>query len=124
MARVRVCGIELPSNKRLEIALTYLFGIGRSRSLKIISELGLSTEDRLVSMSDSDISRLTAFIEGNFVIEGDLRRERDTSIKRLRAIKCYRGLRRFRSLPVRGQRTKTNARTCKGPRRTVANKKK
>ena len=120
----RIAGIDLPRNKRVEYALTYIYGIGLSLSQKIIAEAAVSPSTRVKDLSDSEASQLREIIEKNYKVEGDLRREVKQDIKRLMDIGCYRGLRHRRSLPVRGQSTKQNARTRKGPRRTVAGKKK
>ncbi len=122
----RIAGVDLPREKRVEIGLTYIYGIGRSRSNKILSEAGVSPDTRVRDLSDDEVARISEVItkdEENHV-EGDLRRQLALNIKRLTEIGCYRGIRHRRGLPVRGQKTKTNARTRKGPRRTVANKKK
>ncbi len=122
----RIAGVDLPREKRVEIGLTYIYGIGRSRSNKILSEAGVSPDTRVRDLSDDEVARISDVIakdEENHV-EGDLRRQIALNIKRLTEIGCYRGIRHRRGLPVRGQKTKTNARTRKGPRRTVANKKK
>ena len=119
----RLVGVDLPRNKRLEIALTYIYGIGPARSKKILEVTGISPDLRTDDLTDDDIKQLrNALSEYN--IEGDLRREVAMNIKRLKEIGCYRGIRHRKGLPVRGQKTKTNARTRKGPKRTVANKKK
>lgn len=120
----RLAGVDLPRNKRVEIALTYIFGIGRPRARQICKEVGISDTLRTDSLTDEHIAKMRAIIEGNFKVEGDLRREIGMAIKRLMDLNCYRGTRHRKGLPVRGQRTKSNARTRKGPRRTVANKKK
>jgi small subunit ribosomal protein S13 len=120
----RISGVDLPREKRMEIALTYIFGIGRSRSKEILAETGIDPDLRSKDLSDSDAALIRAFIEGNLRVEGDLRREIQADIRRKVEIGSYEGLRHRRGLPVRGQRTKTNARTRKGPKRTVAGKKK
>lgn len=120
----RLAGVDLPRNKRVEIALTYIFGIGRPRSAKICEEAGIEKTLRTDNLTDEQIAKIRAVIEGNFKVEGDLRREIGLSIKRLMDLNCYRGIRHRKGLPVNGQRTKSNARTRKGPRQTVANKKK
>ncbi|RZS37156.1 SSU ribosomal protein S13P [Herbihabitans rhizosphaerae] len=120
----RVVGVDLPREKRLEIALTYIFGVGKSRSKELLDATGLSPEVRVKDLSDDDVSKLRDYIENNFKVEGDLRREVQADIRRKIEIGCYEGLRWRRGLPVRGQRTKTNARTRKGPKKTVAGKKK
>jgi small subunit ribosomal protein S13 len=128
----RIAGIDLPKNKRIEVALTYIFGIGQSTANQIIKTTGVNPDIRVKDLSDEDIAKLTAEInrlgelDGNKkrLVEGDLRREVALNIKRLIEIGCYRGIRHRKGLPVRGQRTKTNARTRKGPAKTIANKKK
>ena len=120
----RIIGVDIPSNKRLEISLTYLYGIGRSLSCEIIEELGLDPDMRAGKLTEEDISRLNTILQSRFVVEGDLRRQIQNNIKRLMSIHSFRGLRHRLGLPVRGQRTRTNARTRKGKRKTVANKKK
>ncbi len=116
----RIAGVDLPRNKRIEIALTYIYGIGRSRAQEILAATGVNPDTRVHSLSPDDIARLREYISRNYKVEGDLRREVQMNIKRLMDIGCYRGLRHRRGLPVRGQRTRTNARTRKGPRKTVA----
>jgi small subunit ribosomal protein S13 len=120
----RLVGVDLPREKRLEIALTYIFGIGRTRSKEVLNATSLSADIRVKDLTDDDLSKLRDYIEENFKIEGDLRREVQADIRRKIEIGCYEGLRWRRGLPVRGQRTKTNARTRKGPKKTVAGKKK
>ncbi len=120
----RLAGVDLPREKRLEIALTYIFGIGRTRSKELLGATGLSPDLRVKDLSDEDVLKLRDYIEENFKVEGDLRREVQADIRRKMEIGCYEGLRWRRGLPVRGQRTKTNARTRKGPKKTVAGKKK
>jgi small subunit ribosomal protein S13 len=120
----RLAGVDLPRDKRMEIALTYIFGIGRSRSRQILAETGIDPDLRSKDLSDSDAANLRAFIEQNFRVEGDLRREVQADIRRKVEIGSYQGLRHRRNLPVHGQRTKTNARSRKGPKKTVAGKKK
>jgi len=120
----RIAGTDLPREKRVEIGLTYIFGIGRTSSNKIITQTGINPGTRVKDLTDDEISKLREVIDREFKVEGDLRREIALNIKRLMEIGCYRGLRHRKGLPVRGQRTKTNARTRKGPRRTMANKKK
>lgn len=120
----RIAGVDLPRNKRLEIALTYIYGIGPSRSKEICAELGIDKQLRTDALTDDLIVKLRAKIDEDFKVEGDLRREVNLSIKRLMDMGCFRGLRHRKGLPARGQRTKTNARTRKGPKKTVANKKK
>jgi len=118
MARIE--GVDLPRNKRIEVALTYIFGIGSSRARKIIDSTGVNRDTRVKDLSEADVSSLRESIGGNFKVEGDLRREIQMNIKRLIEIGSYRGLRHRRNLPVRGQRTRTNSRTRKGPKKTVA----
>ncbi|SFM34378.1 small subunit ribosomal protein S13 [Paenibacillus sp. 1_12] len=120
----RIAGVDLPREKRVEIALTYIFGIGKTTSQKILAETGVSAVTRVRDLTEDEVSKLRDAIDKTVKVEGDLRREIALNIKRLIEIGCYRGVRHRRGLPVRGQRTKTNARTRKGPRRTVANKKK
>jgi len=120
----RVAGVDLPRQKRIEIALTYIYGIGRTRSRQILTEVGIDPDLRSKDLSDSDAAQVRAFIEGNFRVEGDLRREVQADIRRKVEIGSYQGLRHRRNLPVHGQRTKTNARSRKGPKKTVAGKKK
>lgn len=119
----RISGVDLPREKRIEIALTYIYGIGLPSSKKIIATTGINPNTRVKDLSEDEAQKLRREIEDHYRVEGDLRREVTMSIKRLIDIGCYRGLRHKQGLPVRGQRTKTNARTRKGPRRTVANKK-
>jgi small subunit ribosomal protein S13 len=120
----RLVGVDLPREKRLEVALTYIFGVGRTRSLQTIAATGLDPNTRVKDLGDADLVALRDYLEGNYKLEGDLRREVAADIRRKIEIGCYEGLRHRRGLPVRGQRTKTNARTRKGPKRTVAGKKK
>ena len=120
----RLAGVDLPRNKRMEIALTYIFGIGRTRSLEILERTGISPDLRTKDLTDEQLTVLRDDIEGNYKVEGDLRREIQGDIRRKIEIGSYQGLRHRRGLPVRGQRTKTNARTRKGPKKTVAGKKK
>jgi small subunit ribosomal protein S13 len=121
----RIAGVNLPLNKRAEIGLTYIYGIGRSTSNKVLSEVDVSPDTYIRDLTEDEISRLRDAIDRSLTVEGDLRRERSQDIKRLQEIACYRGLRHRRGLPVRGQKTKTNARTRKGPKRLqVAGKKK
>ncbi len=115
----RIAGVNIPREKRVEIGLTYIFGIGRSTATKICSELSISSLTKVRDLTDEEVARLRAFIDANVQVEGDLRRERSGNIKRLMEIGCYRGIRHRRGLPVHGQRTKTNARTRKGPKKTV-----
>jgi small subunit ribosomal protein S13 len=120
----RIAGVNLPRDKRLEVGLTYIFGIGPSGARKICSELGLSPDEKIRDLTDPEITKLRNYIDGNLQVEGDLRRERSQAIKRLQEIGAYRGVRHRRGLPVNGQRTKTNARTRKGPKKTVGRGKK
>ncbi|MDI3257772.1 MAG: 30S ribosomal protein S13 [Kyrpidia sp.] len=120
----RIAGVDLPREKRVEIGLTYIYGIGRSLSNRILRETGVNPDTRVRDLTEEEVARLRDYIDKHVKVEGDLRREVALNIKRLTEIGCYRGLRHRRGLPVRGQRTKTNARTRKGPRRTVAGKKK
>jgi small subunit ribosomal protein S13 len=120
----RIAGIDLPRNKRVEVALTYIYGIGRSSSQKILAKAGVDYNTRTDNLTEVEVARIRETIDREFKVEGDLRRETTMNIKRLMDLGCYRGLRHRRGLPARGQRTKTNARTRKGPRKTVAGKKK
>lgn len=120
----RIAGVDLPKDKRVEVALTYIYGIGRNVSKKILEATGINPDTRVKNITDEEAGRLREEIEKNYKVEGDLRREITQNIKRLIEIGCYRGLRHRRGLPVRGQRTKTNSRTRKGPRRTVGIRKK
>ena len=120
----RIAGVDLPRDKRVEIGLTYIFGIGRKTATDIIAATGVNPDTRVRDLTEEDVSKLRDYIEKNCRVEGDLRRDIAFDIKRLIEIGCYRGVRHRKGLPVRGQRSKTNARTRKGPRRTMANKKK
>jgi len=120
----RIAGVDLPRDKRVEVGITYIFGIGRTTAKKILEETGISPSTRIRNLTEEEVSKLREFIDKNIKVEGDLRREVTQNIKRLIEINCFRGIRHRRSLPVRGQRTKTNARTRKGPKRTVGRKKK
>jgi small subunit ribosomal protein S13 len=120
----RLAGVDLPRDKRLEIALTYIYGIGRTKSKEILAATGLSPDLRTKDLTDADVAQLREYIENSLKVEGDLRREVQADIRRKVEIGCYQGLRHRRGLPVRGQRTKTNARTRKGPKKTIAGKKK
>ena len=120
----RISGIDLPREKRIEVALTYIYGIGPARAAKVLETTGINPDTRVKDLTEDQEALLREVIEGEYVIEGDLRREVAMNIKRLSEIGCYRGLRHRRGLPVHGQRTKTNARTRKGPKKTIANKKK
>ena len=120
----RIAGVDLPREKRVEIGLTYIYGIGRTSSNKILAAAGVDPDTRVKDLTDDEVKKLAAVIADSQMVEGDLRREIAMNIKRLQEIGCYRGIRHRKGLPVRGQKTKTNARTRKGPRKTVANKKK
>lgn len=120
----RIAGVDVPRDKRVEIALTYIFGIGKSTSQKLLAKAGVNPDTRVRDLTEDELGRIRELIDKEQRVEGDLRREIALNIKRLIEIGCYRGIRHRRGLPVRGQRSKTNARTRKGPRRTVANKKK
>ena len=120
----RIAGVDLPREKRVEVGLTYIYGIGLTTSQQIIAETGINPDTRVKDLSENEISKLREYIEHHLKVEGDLRRQTALDIKRLSEIGCYRGLRHRRGLPVHGQRTKTNARTRKGPKKTIANKKK
>ena len=120
----RIAGVDLPREKRVEIGLTYIYGIGRVRSNRILEAANVNPDTRVRDLTDEEVKRISAVIDETQTVEGDLRREIALNIKRLQEIGCYRGIRHRKGLPVRGQKTKTNARTRKGPKRTVANKKK
>ena len=120
----RLFGVDLPREKRIEIGLTYIYGIGNTTAKKIIAETGVNPDIRVKDISEDDLQKIREYIDKNLTVEGDLHREVSQNIKRLMEIGCYRGIRHRKGLPVRGQKTKTNARTRKGPKRTVANKKK
>ena len=120
----RISGVDLPREKRVEIGLTYIYGIGRTSSNRILAAAGVNPDTRVRDLTDEDVKKISAVIDETQTVEGDLRRQIAMDIKRLQEIGCYRGIRHRKSLPVRGQKTKTNARTRKGPRKTVANKKK
>ena len=120
----RIAGVDLPREKRIEVALTYIYGIGPARAAKVLEKTGINPDTRVKDLNEEQEALLREAIEQGYTIEGDLRREVGMNIKRLSEIGCYRGLRHRRGLPVRGQRTKTNARTRKGPKKTIANKKK
>jgi small subunit ribosomal protein S13 len=120
----RIAGVNIPREKRVEIGLTYIFGIGRSSAQKVCDDLGIDLNTKVRDLTDEEVARLRAHIDANLQVEGDLRRERSGNIKRLMEIGCYRGLRHRRGLPVNGQRTKTNARTRKGPKKTVGRSRK
>lgn len=121
---VRLVGVDLPQNKRVEIALTYIYGIGLTTSKKILASTGIDPNTRVKDLSEEELSKLRDYIQGNLKVEGDLHREVSQNVKRLMEIGCYRGLRHRRGLPVHGQRTHTNARTRKGPRKQIGGKKK
>ena len=120
----RISGVDLPREKRVEIGLTYIYGIGVTSSNKILSQAGVDPNTRVKDLTDDEVKKIAEIIAETQIVEGDLRRQTAMDIKRLTEIGCYRGIRHLKSLPCRGQKTKTNARTCKGPRKTVANKKK
>ena len=120
----RISGVDLPRDKRVEVALTYIFGIGHKTAKDIIAATGINPDTRVKDLTEDEVSKLTVYINNNLTVEGDLRRETAFDIKRLIEIGCYRGVRHRKGLPVRGQRSKTNARTRKGPKKTIANKKK
>ena len=120
----RIAGVNLPNQKRLEVGLTYIYGVGRSTSLKVCTDLGLSPDTKVRDLTDEEITKLRNYIDQNLEVEGDLRRDRQQAIKRLVEIGCYRGVRHRRGLPVNGQRTKTNARTRKGPKKLIGKGKK
>ncbi|MBR1844717.1 MAG: 30S ribosomal protein S13 [Lachnospiraceae bacterium] len=120
----RIAGVDLPNQKRVEIGLTYIFGIGVPKSNEILKKTGVNPDTRVKDLTDDDVKKLSDYIADNVIVEGDLRRDVALDIKRLKEVGCYRGVRHRKGLPCRGQKTKTNARTCKGPRKTVANKKK
>lgn len=120
----RISGVDLPNEKRVEVGLTYIFGIGHASAVRILKEAGVNPDTRVRDLTDDEVNKIRSVIDESQMVEGDLRREVALNIKRLTEIGCYRGMRHRRSLPVRGQNTKNNARTRKGPRRTIANKKK
>ena len=120
----RIAGVDLPREKRAEIGLTYIYGIGRATSNEILAKAGINPDTRIKELSEDQVNELRRIIDEDHLVEGDLRREIALNIKRLRDIKCYRGIRHAKGLPLRGQKTKTNARTRKGPKKTIANKKK
>jgi small subunit ribosomal protein S13 len=120
----RIAGVNIPREKRVEIGLTYIYGIGRSTAQKVLGDLGIDLNTKVRDLTDEEVARLRAHIDANVQVEGDLRRERSANVKRLMEIGCYRGLRHRRGLPVNGQRTKTNARTRKGPKKTVGRSRK
>lgn len=120
----RIAGVDLPNQKRVEIGLTYIYGIGIPKSKEILNKTNVNPDTRVKDLSDDDVKKIADYIASHVTVEGDLRRDIALDIKRLKEVGCYRGVRHRKGLPVRGQKTKTNARTCKGPRKTVANKKK
>ena len=120
----RIAGVDIPNNKRVEIALTYIYGIGRKSANDILAKTGINPDTRAKDLTEEEVAKLRDVIENEYTVEGDLRREVGLNIKRMQEINCYRGIRHRKGLPVRGQRTKTNARTRKGPAKTIANKKK
>ena len=120
----RIAGVDLPRDKRVEIGLTYIYGIGRVSATKILEKANVNPDTRVRELTDDEVKRIAEVIDADYTVEGDLRREIALNIKRLQEIGCYRGIRHRKGLPVRGQKTKTNARTRKGPKKTVANKKK
>ena len=120
----RIAGVDIPNDKRVVVALTYIYGIGRASATRILADAGVDPDIRCRDLTDEDVKKISAVIDETQMVEGDLRREIALNIKRLQEIGCYRGIRHRKGLPVRGQKTKTNARTRKGPKRTVANKKK
>ena len=120
----RIAGVDIPNQKRIEIALTYIYGIGKTSAKDILAKTGINPDTRSKDLTDEEVAKLRDEIEKNYTVEGDLRRDVSLNIKRLVEINCYRGIRHRKGLPVRGQRTKTNARTRKGPAKTIANKKK
>ena len=124
MAVARIAGIDLPREKRVEIGLTYIYGIGRQSAVEILKNTGVNPDTRVKDLTDDDLAKLRDYIDKNYEVEGDLRRTTSLNIKRLIEIGCYRGVRHRKGLPVRGQNTKNNARTRKGPKKTIANKKK
>jgi small subunit ribosomal protein S13 len=124
LSLARIAGVNLPREKRLEVGLTYIFGIGRSTANQVLAQLGVSPDTKVRDLTDEEVTRLREYIDSNLQVEGDLRRERSQAIKRLGEIGSYRGIRHRRNLPVNGQRTKTNARTRKGPKKTVGRGKK
>jgi small subunit ribosomal protein S13 len=120
----RISGVDLPNEKRVEIGLTYIYGIGRASANKILAATGINPDTRVKDLNENDIASIRKYLEANFVVEGELRKDVALDIKRLKEIRCYRGLRHIANLPVRGQSSKQNARTRKGPKKTIANKKK
>ncbi|MBE6903238.1 MAG: 30S ribosomal protein S13 [Ruminococcaceae bacterium] len=120
----RIAGVDLPNDKRVEVGITYIYGIGPTRAKQTLSACGINPDTRCKDLTEDEVSKLRDYIDKTFIVEGDLRRDRALDIKRLIEIGCYRGIRHRKGLPVRGQRSKTNARTRKGPKKTIANKKK
>ena len=120
----RIAGVDIPNQKRVEIALTYIYGIGHSSAIEILAKTGINPDTRAKDLTEEEVAKLRDVIENEYTVEGDLRRDVALNIKRMVEINCYRGIRHRKGLPVRGQRTKTNARTRKGPAKTIANKKK
>ena len=120
----RIAGVDLPREKRVEIGLTYIYGVGLSTSQKILATTGINPDTRIKDLTEDEVNEIRNYVNKNLMVEGDLRREVALNIKRLQEIGCYRGIRHRKGLPVRGQKTKTNARTRKGPKKTIANKKK
>ena len=120
----RIAGVDIPNEKRVEIGLTYIYGIGKVRSNQILEATGINPDTRVKDLTENDVAAIRKYIDANLTVEGELRRNVAMDIKRLKEIRCYRGLRHIANLPVRGQSTKTNARTRKGPKKTIANKKK
>jgi len=118
----RICGVDVPANKPVWVALTYIYGVGRTKALEVVRECGVDGRKRAKALTEEELSKLSSYIDSHFKIEGSLRREIAQNIQRLKDIRCYRGMRHIVGLPVRGQRTRTNARTRKGPRKTVAKK--
>jgi small subunit ribosomal protein S13 len=118
----RICGVDVPANKQTWVALTYIYGVGKTRALEAVEKCGIDGTKRVKALTEEELSKLSSYIESNFKIEGALRREITQNIQRMKEIRCYRGVRHIVGLPVRGQRTRTNARTRKGPRKTVAKK--
>ncbi len=120
----RIAGIDIPTNKRVDISLTYIFGVGRTNAKKILAEAGIDAAKRVSELTEHEVNKLNAVVANSYKVEGDLRREVQQNIRRLMEIRCYRGIRHQRGLPVRGQRTRTNSRTRKGPKKTVGTRKK
>ncbi|MGI6349972.1 MAG: 30S ribosomal protein S13 [Eubacteriaceae bacterium] len=120
----RIAGVDLPRDKRVEIGLTYIYGVGKKTSQDILAQTGVNPDTRIKDLTEDEVNKIRALIDQEYAVEGDLRREVQLNVKRLMEIGCYRGMRHRKGLPVRGQKTKTNARTCKGPKKTVGRKKK